>query len=117
MRRLVAHGRRGMRSAVRLGLVLLTACLSPAMSAAQSPPSLVIEAPPELAAARSRLASFDRAPLAGIVRTVGLAEPGAPIQVVLADESSTVARERWTAPALSPPTLPGRKASPKRRLS
>jgi len=88
-----------MRSAVRLGLVLLTACLSPAMSAAQSPPSLVIEAPPELAAARSRLASFDRASLAGIVRTVGLVEPGAPIQVVLADESSTVARESspWTA--------------------
>lgn len=88
-----------MRSAVRIGLVLLAVCLSPAMSAAQSPPSLVIDAPPELAAARSRLASFDRAPLAGIVRIVGLAEPGAPIQVVLADETSTVARESssWTA--------------------
>ena len=97
MRRIVSHAICWSGPAVRL--VLLAACLSPAMSAAQSPPSLVIDAPPELAAARGRLASFDRAPLAGIVRTVGLAEPGAPIQVVLADETSTVARESspWTA--------------------
>ena len=98
MRRLVFHGPRHAGPAVRLGL-LLAGILWPALAAAQSPPSLVIEAPPALAAARSRLESFDRAPLAGIVRTVGLAEPGGAIQVVLADESSTVARESspWTA--------------------
>ena len=78
---------------------MLLACLLPAALAAQSPPSLVIDAPPELAAARSRLESFDRSLLAGIVRTVGLAEPGGAIQVVLAGENSNVARESspWTA--------------------
>lgn len=78
---------------------MLLACLLPAALVAQSPPSLVIDAPPELAAARSRLESFDRGLLAGIVRTVGLAEPGGPIQVVLAGENSNVARESspWTA--------------------
>lgn len=99
MRRIVSHQRHGMRSAVRLGVALLLAGLTAVVTGAQAPPALVIDAPPELAAARSRLESFDRAPLAGIVRTVGLAEPGGPIQVVLAAESSTVARESspWTA--------------------
>jgi len=71
--------------------------IMPAM--AQAPPTLAIMAPAELASSRSRLESFDRLALAGIVRTVGLAEPGAPIQVVLAGEDSEAARgtNAWTA--------------------
>lgn len=49
-------------------------------------------APAELAAERRRLESFNRLPLAGIVRTVGLDTPGPPIQVVLAGEDSEAAR-------------------------
>lgn len=66
---------------------------------AQSPPALVINAAPELAASRARLDSYDLRPLSEIVRLVGLDAPGPPIQVVLAGEDSTVAREvsPWTA--------------------
>lgn len=65
--------------------------LAAGVISAQSPPALLIEAPPELAAARARLESFDRAPLAGIVRLVGLDDPGPRMQVVLADERSDIA--------------------------
>jgi len=77
----------------------LLAVLAVASPAAQAPPVLVIMAPEELASARSRLEAFDRQPLAGIVRTVGLEHPGPPIQVVLAGEDSEAAREvsLWTA--------------------
>lgn len=79
--------------AARLGIALLLAGLVGALPAsAQSPPALAIMAPPELAAARTRLESFDRRPLAGIVRTVGLDVPGPAIQVVLAAEDSEAAR-------------------------
>jgi hypothetical protein len=82
---------------VRLALLLLL--LMPAIGAAQAAPALTVLAPDDLAAARRRLESFDRQALAGIVRTVGLAEPGAPVQVVLAGEASDAAREvsPWTA--------------------
>jgi len=68
-------------------------------SAAQEPPALVIMAPVELASASRRLESFNRFTLAGIVGTVGLAEPGPPIQVVLAAEDSEAARgtSPWVA--------------------
>jgi hypothetical protein len=71
---------------------LLAALLAVTTAGAQAPPELAIIAPAELAAARSRLDSFNRPPLAGIVRTVGLDEPGPPIQVVLAGEDSAAAR-------------------------
>lgn len=71
---------------------LLAALLAVTSAHAQAPPELAIIAPAELAAARSRLDSFNRLPLAGIVRTVGLDEPGPPIQVVLAGEESAAAR-------------------------
>lgn len=58
---------------------------------AQAPPALVIEAPAELSSARSRLESFDRASLAGIVRMVGLDDPGPPMHVILAAENSAAA--------------------------
>jgi hypothetical protein len=59
--------------------------------AAQTAPALLINAPEELASARTRLESFDRSSLANIVRMAGLADPGPPIQVILADESSAAA--------------------------
>lgn len=71
---------------------LLTALLAVTSAHAQAPPELAIIAPSELAAARSRLERFNRLPLAGIVRTVGLDEAGPPIQVVLAGEESAAAR-------------------------
>ena len=59
-------------------------------------PQLNIEAPPlnvDLAAARSRLESFDRARLRGVMQLVGLDDPGPAIRVVLASESSDWARQ------------------------
>ena len=68
-------------------------------AAALQPPSqeesalrIVVEAPVALAGARMRLESFDPERLAGIVRLVGLGDPGPAIQVVLADETSDWAR-------------------------
>lgn len=60
---------------------------------------LRIEAPPELAPARERLAAIDTTRLADLVIVAGLAEPGPPISVVLAAETSEWARRTstWTA--------------------
>jgi hypothetical protein len=58
----------------------------------QPAPSLVIDAPAELASSRTRLESFDRASLGGIVRMVGLDDPGPPIHVILAAETAAAAR-------------------------
>jgi MYXO-CTERM domain-containing protein len=74
--------------ALSLAAVLIAGGLA---AEAQPAPTLIINAPEELAAARTRLASFDRSPLAGIVRMTGLADPGPPIHVILADESSDAA--------------------------
>jgi len=71
---------------------LLAALLAATAAHAQAPPELAIIAPAELAAAQGRLERFNRLPLAGIVRTVGLDEPGPPIQVVLAGEESEAAQ-------------------------
>lgn len=54
-------------------------------------PQLNIEAPEELAAARTRLESFDTGRLRGVMRLVGLDHPGDPIRVVLAPEGSPLA--------------------------
>jgi hypothetical protein len=54
-------------------------------------PQLNIEAPEELAAARTRLESFDTRRLGGVMRLLGLDEAGDPIRVVLAPEGSAVA--------------------------
>lgn len=82
-----------------LGVLMLAWVAAVLPAGAQAPPELAIMAPAELAAARSRLEGFNRLPLAGIVRTVGLAEPGPPIQVVLAGEESEAARSvgAWIA--------------------
>jgi hypothetical protein len=65
----------------------------------QSSFELRIEAPPELDPARARLAAIGTERLADLVSLVGLAEPGPPIPVVLAAETSEWARSTsaWTA--------------------
>lgn len=55
-------------------------------------PQLNIEAPEELAAARTRLESFETSRLRGVMQLVGLDEAGEPIRVVLAPEGSAVAQ-------------------------
>ncbi len=84
-----------MRAAGTLLILVLTA----ARLLAQSPPVLVIDAPPELSAARARLDSYDRSSLSDIVRLVGLDDPGPPMRVILATEDGEMARQvtPWTA--------------------
>ena len=72
-------------------MATITALISIAASA-QPPPALVIDAPAELSSSRGRLESFDRTSLAGIVRMVGLDDPGPSIHVVLAGEDSAAAQ-------------------------
>jgi hypothetical protein len=60
--------------------------------AAVTPPRLQIEAPPSLAAAAAELERVPPARLASAMRLVGLADPGPPIQVLLAEEGSPAAR-------------------------
>ena len=56
-------------------------------------PRLHIEAPVELAASRTRLESFDQSRLRGVMRLVGLDDPGPAIRVVLTAETSEWARQ------------------------
>jgi hypothetical protein len=60
---------------------------------------LEIQAPPELAAEKSRMASLDRDNLEGVLRLVGLKDAGPPILVVLAPGGSDLARavDPWIA--------------------
>ena len=69
------------------------------MSRSEFGPELLIGAPPELASFRVRLESIDPKILAGVVRLVGIKSAGLPIRVVLAPESSDLARATpsWTA--------------------
>jgi hypothetical protein len=53
---------------------------------------LRVEAPPELAAARARLAAIDPEPFGAIALFVGLDHPGGPIRVLLARDDSSWAR-------------------------
>jgi hypothetical protein len=77
-------------------LLSLLIAVGPQSSNPPSVPQLNIEAPPlndELAAARARLESFDPTRLRGVMRLVGLSDPGPAIHVVLASESSEWARQ------------------------
>ena len=56
-------------------------------------PELTIEAPAELAGARTRLESFDTGRLRGVMQLVGLDAARDPIRVVLAPEGSPLARQ------------------------
>jgi hypothetical protein len=62
-------------------------------------PELRISSPPELAPVQKKLESIDPKRFADIAKTVGLAVSGPPIKVVLAPESSDVARkmDSWIA--------------------
>jgi hypothetical protein len=68
-------------------------------------PQLRISAPPELVPIQKKLEAIDPARYADIAQTVGLADTGAPIQVVLAPETSEVARDvpSWVAGFASTP--------------
>jgi hypothetical protein len=78
------------RAGYQVLALLLVLTVTPAP--AQQPPTLKVFAPPELAASEARVKTFDPRTLAGIVRTVGLAGPGPPIDVVLAGEDSEAAK-------------------------
>jgi hypothetical protein len=78
---------------MRGAAVLLVLVLTVAPASAQAPPTIIIEAPAELAAARARLEAYDLRPLSAIVRLTGLREPGPPMRVVLADTRSAVAAQ------------------------
>jgi hypothetical protein len=77
---------------VRLIAAIAVLASSAGAALAQPAPSLIIDAPTELASSRSRLESFDRSSLSGIVRMVGLDDPGPPIHVILAAETTAAAR-------------------------
>ncbi len=76
---------------MRVALIGAIGALLTIAAAAQAPPALVIDAPAELAASRARLESFDHASLSGIVRMMGLDDPGPPIHVILAAENTEAA--------------------------
>ena len=56
-------------------------------------PRLLIEAPVELELSRTRLESFDQSRLRGVMRLIGLEDPGPAIRVVLTAETSEWARQ------------------------
>jgi hypothetical protein len=60
-------------------------------------PRLAISAPRELADAAATLRAYPVSRLAGVVELVGLADPGAPVRVVLVPEAAPLARQtpRW----------------------
>jgi len=68
-------------------------------------PSLKFSAPPELVPIQKKLEAIDPRRYADIAQTVGLADTGPPVQVVLAPETSEVAREvpAWVAGFASTP--------------
>jgi len=78
---------------------ILALCLLAASSKAMEPVRLVIEEPPGLPRAASRLAVGERPWIPGLMDFVGLTEPGPPIRVLLAPESSPLAEQapRWIA--------------------
>jgi hypothetical protein len=73
--------------------ISVAATLGAQSSKAPTAPDLLIEAPSGFAAARERVESFDRERLRGVMRLVGLTDPGAPIHVFLASEDSELARQ------------------------
>jgi hypothetical protein len=78
---------------MRLAAILLLLALTAAPAFAQTPPEIVIDAPPELAADRARLAKYDLRSLSTLVRLSGLRDAGPPVRVVLADTRGDIARQ------------------------
>lgn len=80
-------------------LALTGALTTGAGPATAAPPELDLSAPPELAGRVAEVESFDRDRLEVAMRLAGLTEPGPPIRVVLAPESSEEAKAApsWVA--------------------
>ena len=55
-------------------------------------PQLIVDAPPELAGAAARLSGVDRTRLVAVARLLGVNDPGPPVTVVLATETSELGR-------------------------
>jgi hypothetical protein len=55
-------------------------------------PGLIVDAPPELASAAARLTRADRTRMVAVARLLGVTDPGPPITVVLATETSELGR-------------------------
>src|SRR5689334_8328433 len=72
---------------------LLLALANSASADPSATPQLKIEAPPELAAARARLESFDQSRLLGVMRLLRISDPRPAIRVVLASERSDWAKQ------------------------
>lgn len=83
--------------------LLLTVCIGTltlgTAPAAATPPELEISAPPELAGRAAEVESLDRDRLEVAMRLAGLTDPGPPIRVILAPESSDEAKAApsWVA--------------------
>ncbi len=73
-------------------VVLWLAFLALFSASASNVPSLEIEAPPELAAVRMRLLRIPPAAFADIAQFLGITEAGQTIRIVLAPETSDIAR-------------------------
>ncbi len=73
--------------------LLLSLLLLAAGAALGAPPALVVEAPPELAGAAREVREIDPASFLEAQELTGVSQPGAPIRVVLASESSPIARQ------------------------
>lgn len=82
---------------------MLLAAMLPFMpagaAAASEPPVLVVEAPDSLAGVARQMSELDTSRLASIMRLTGLTGAGEPIRVLLAPETTTLARDTpaWVA--------------------
>jgi len=78
-------------------IAVLGTLSSPGRLAAQTLPTLVIDAPATLEAVADDLRRLPREPLSTAMALAGLANPGSPINVLLIDEDAELAREtpRW----------------------
>jgi len=76
-----------------IGRALLLVFLLPLSAAAEEPVRLLMETPPGLPPAASRLSGEPHPWMARVMDLVGIPEPGPPIRVILAPESSPLARE------------------------
>jgi hypothetical protein len=70
---------------------LLLFAILPAFARAQSPPRILVEAPPALAGTAAQLRAMDSTRLVSVMHLVGLTDPGPPIRVILAPEGSGAA--------------------------
>ena len=86
-----------LRLALAIGLA--NAWAPPAACGAGDPPRLIVQAPPELAAAAAEIRSYGAATYRPALERTGLSEAGGPITVVLVPESAPAARRtpRWVA--------------------